>query len=340
MEKSIDTLMTPHDNFGRYAGVPSIHVCGTPPPHRVTIAIPTYKRVATLRAAVESALAQKGFDDFDILICDNNPERGDETEEYVRSLASPAIAYYKHAANLGMIGNWNRIVELCRSEYLVMLHDDDLLHPEFLSRCMRIVTDKPGIDCLYPRKQFFSGEAVEYPTLSPAPAYRLSLIDYLPGHGDAPTGVMFRRDAVLKLGGWQEEGYPSADYYFNALAVTNLKVYRYRAPLCMYRWSINDSLKLETQLGFMRTCQPLRAWMAAKLHLPGSWQKAVVRHFNAFLRDQIKEQHPDEFPDVDFSSFEMAADGREEAADKRVMRMIEYVISATHYFEKRLCRRY
>lgn len=340
MEKNIEQLMKACDNFARYSGTPSIPVCGTHVPHKVTIAIPTYKRTATLKATVESALAQKGFDDYDILICDNNPERGDETESYVSSLGSPGIVYYKHAANLGMTGNWNRIAELCKSEYFVLVHDDDLLHPEFLSRCMRIVTEKPGIDCLYPRKKRFSGDTFEFPVTEPAPAYRLGLPDYLPSNPDAPTGVVFRKDAILRLGGWKEEAYPSADYYFNVLAVQNLRVYRYEAPLCMYRWSINESLKLETLLGFMRTCQPLKEWMGTRLHLPSAWKKAFIRHFNAVLRDMIKKNHPAEFPGVDFSGLELPADDREAAEDSRRTRMVGRLISATHFFDRRLCRRY
>lgn len=340
MGKDIKWLMTPHDNFARYSGTPSIPVCGTPVPHKVTITIPTYKRTVTLRATVESALAQKGFDDYDILICDNNPERGDETEEYVSTLASPRIVYYKHAANLGMTGNWNRIVELCKSEYFVMVHDDDLLHPEFLSRCMRIVSDKPGTDCLFPLKKRFSDDNPEYPTLKPEPVFRLRMRDYLPGNPDAPTGVLFRRDAVVALGGWSEEGYPSADYYFNVLAAKKLRVYRYDQPLCMYRWSVNESQRLETLLAFMRTCQPLKEWIGTRMHLPGCWKKAFVRQFNAFIRDKIKENYGAEFPSVDFSGLELPRDGREAAADSCITHTLGRLISATHFFDRRLCRRY
>ncbi len=340
MEKGIELLMAPCDNFARYSGTASIPVCGTHVPHKVTIAIPTYRRVDTLRATVESALGQRGFDDYDILICDNNPERGDETEEYVCSLRSPRIVYYKHSANLGMTGNWNRITELCKSEYLALVHDDDLLHPEFLSRCMGIVSGKPGIDCLYPLKKRFSGDAADYPELAPQPVFRLRMRDYLPGNPDAPTGVLIRKDAIASLGGWKEEAYPSADYYFNVLAAEKLRVYRYDQPLCMYRWSINESQKLETLLAFMRTCQPLKEWTGTRLHLPRRWKTAFARHFNEHLRAMIKERYPAEYPEVDFSGLELPRDEREAAQDSRITHTLGRLISATHFFERRLCRRY
>ena len=35
--------------------------------------------------------------------------------------------------NIGMIGNWNRLYTLARGEWVVMLHDDDLLYNDYLS---------------------------------------------------------------------------------------------------------------------------------------------------------------------------------------------------------------
>lgn len=53
----------------------------------VSIVIPTYKRVSTLRETLDSAIRQTGNHNYEILVVDNNPERGDETEllmaEYV-----------------------------------------------------------------------------------------------------------------------------------------------------------------------------------------------------------------------------------------------------------------
>lgn len=70
---------------------------------------------------------------------DNNPERGCETEKLMMSYSNnPMISYYKNADNLGMVGNWNRLFTLAKGKYVVMLHDDDLLLPTFLSECVKL----------------------------------------------------------------------------------------------------------------------------------------------------------------------------------------------------------
>ena len=100
---------------------------------KVSILIPTYNRVETLKQTLQSCLNQQNFSDFNIIICDNNPERDDLTEKYLSTISSPLVKYYKNKKNLGMVGNWNRLIKLSEGEYSLMIHDDDILFPHFLS---------------------------------------------------------------------------------------------------------------------------------------------------------------------------------------------------------------
>ena len=65
----------------------------------VTIIIPTYKRVGTLKQAINSALNQKNFDDYEILVVDNEGSdirEETETSTYIKELQSDRIIYYRH----------------------------------------------------------------------------------------------------------------------------------------------------------------------------------------------------------------------------------------------------
>ena len=80
-----------------------------------TIAIPTFNRASTLTETIDSALNQNGFDDYDIIVVDNNPERGDETEVLMNQYrTNPKVTYYKNTQNLGMAGNWNKCALLAK----------------------------------------------------------------------------------------------------------------------------------------------------------------------------------------------------------------------------------
>jgi len=82
-----------------------------------------------LQESIGSVLAQS-YSDFRLLVSDNAST--DETSEVVTSLADPRIDYVRSTENIGMIGNFNRIVEMCTTEYVVLLPDDDILYPEYL----------------------------------------------------------------------------------------------------------------------------------------------------------------------------------------------------------------
>ncbi|HET6848292.1 MAG TPA: glycosyltransferase [Gaiellales bacterium] len=107
---------------------------------RVTVAIPTRNRAAFLREAIASALAQT-FDDIEVLVCDNASE--DDTAAVVGSFADPRLRYERNDRDLGMVGNWNRCIELARGELIANLADDDLMTPDRLARQVAIFDADP-----------------------------------------------------------------------------------------------------------------------------------------------------------------------------------------------------
>jgi glycosyltransferase involved in cell wall biosynthesis len=100
----------------------------------VTIGIPTYNRAAGhLCAALESALAQK-YQPLEIIVSDNCST--DNTGEVIARYADPRIRYVRHDPGLGPLGNFNYCVEAAKGDYLLLLHDDDLIDPDMIETCM------------------------------------------------------------------------------------------------------------------------------------------------------------------------------------------------------------
>lgn len=103
----------------------------------VTIAIPTYNRSdGYLREALASALAQD-YAPLEIVVVDNASQ--DATPEYVASIADPRLRYARNPKNLGVNGNFNACVAQARGEYVLVLHDDDRVDPDFVTACMDAV---------------------------------------------------------------------------------------------------------------------------------------------------------------------------------------------------------
>ena len=107
---------------------------------KVTVGIATYNRAASLGETIESVLAQR-LGDFRVVISDNASE--DDTAEVVASFADPRIEYVRSEQNVGMIGNFNRLIELADTEFLMLLPDDDILYPDYLARVIEALGRYP-----------------------------------------------------------------------------------------------------------------------------------------------------------------------------------------------------
>ena len=98
--------------------------------HRISIAIPTYNRKDYLKKCIESILSQS-FSDFKIYVFDNCSDYN--IEKFINDFSDTRIELIKSPQNLGNIGNFERIYNYdFPSEYLVIFHDDDTMHPKFL----------------------------------------------------------------------------------------------------------------------------------------------------------------------------------------------------------------
>lgn len=109
-------------------------------PPFVTIIITTYKRPVLLKQALESALNQKNFNDYQILIADNEGKPIEEetaTARIVKSYQDDKIIYYRHSQEL--IFKENAAVALAKSPWIVFLHDDDLMVENHLAVMTSIV---------------------------------------------------------------------------------------------------------------------------------------------------------------------------------------------------------
>lgn len=245
------------DNFAKTAKVRSVQIIqsdlGFTP--KVTIAIPTYKRADLLKETIDSAINQVGYDDYDIIVVDNDQERNCETEKLMLSFNNKRISYYKNSENIGMAGNWNRLFELAKGEYVVMLHDDDLILVNFLNVLSTIL--HKNIDVLLSNLQIFDARSSSNEFIiskrNYKSFYRYGYIDFFfNNHSGPPTGTCFKKSFFLKLKGFSHLEYPTLDLHFFLKATFYGKVYKLMSPnLVLYRILVNESQNLNTLEGFV-----------------------------------------------------------------------------------------
>ena len=96
---------------------------------RITFAIPFHRGLAYLREAIESVRAQRCAA-WQCFVLDDRGEAGG-VAELVASFGDARIAYHANPATLGIVGNWNRALDLASTELVTLLHADDCLLPDY-----------------------------------------------------------------------------------------------------------------------------------------------------------------------------------------------------------------
>lgn len=242
------------DGFALSSHIHSIPVFENRPfTARITLAIPTFKRVSTLRYAIMSALSQD-YSDYEIIVVDNNPERNDDTELFMRQYKDvPNLSYYKNSENIGLFGNWNRCYELSRGEWVSLLHDDDYYFPCYLSTMIKWLDAFPNVQGLYCNRKFWydnkEKDSICSVNLAPYKQHGISKIrNYMLfiSHPVGPVGIFFKKENVIKMGGYNPNCYPIADYAFNWRYALKYGIYYIDTILVHYRIGTNVSIKPET----------------------------------------------------------------------------------------------
>ncbi len=113
---------------------------------RISVCVPTYNRAHHLPDAIESILSQT-YGDFELVVSDNAST--DNTAEVLDRYRDPRMGIHRNAANLGLVGNFNRCLELARTPYVILCCSDDYWAPQLLEREMGFMDQHPGVTYLH-----------------------------------------------------------------------------------------------------------------------------------------------------------------------------------------------
>jgi glycosyltransferase involved in cell wall biosynthesis len=136
---------------------------------RICIVIPASDSIATLAAAVDSALNQN-YADSVIYVSDN--ASADGTKEYLASNYLARIVGRSHAERVSKTQNWNRAFDSApECDIFVMLHSDDVLYPTALQAIARVFRRHPGTALVFGNHDVLSldGSKVTWKKMWPLP---------------------------------------------------------------------------------------------------------------------------------------------------------------------------
>lgn len=251
--------------FKKYAHVRSILYKGNLdlPAPKISIVIPTYKRSELLKETLESALGQKKFPDYEVVVVDNEAvfDIKTDTEKLIDGYNDGKLFYYRNEENIGMIGNFNRCIELARGEYLTILNDDDLLDLNYLEEASKRIDGEKAIYFVYRvsderkksnlkstknklfKKLIKSIILNIFPKKHKLTAYSF-FVEYM---ATGTLGILYKKTNIIELGGFNDEYFPISDFAFNASYVVKYGGISFRLKLMTYRVARNESLNVANQ---------------------------------------------------------------------------------------------
>ena len=114
----------------------------------LSIIIPTYKRSKYVVDAINSAINQynKSRVSYEILVINNDPN-ADMSLLINQFDYCDKISFYLNEENYGQVGNINQGIILAKGKFVSILHDDDILLPEYLDAISEYLLH-PLYDCL------------------------------------------------------------------------------------------------------------------------------------------------------------------------------------------------
>jgi glycosyltransferase involved in cell wall biosynthesis len=259
------------DSISKHKGIESVLLYGNPEAitdANITICIPTYKRPAFLKEAIESAVNQVTGIPYRIIVVDNDNDLANtEVLEIVKSFNERKLSYYKNTQNLQMCGNWNRCVVLAKTKWAAFLHDDDLLLDNYIEEVSKVLHKHGkkikalcmGIQYLnFPYKhdrrshrgmfsllkKIYAAVQASTNKLVKIPFY----MNFFGGYGAPTCGMVFSRDTFLESGGFNQAYYPySPDRVFQIFYHRRYNFYRLKKFLGYYRWEVNSFLRQDAQ---------------------------------------------------------------------------------------------
>lgn len=110
----------------------------------LTIAIPTYNRLESLKISLKKILDYtKGHDEIEIFVSDNASTDG--TKEYVGEVQkeNSNLKYYRNTENLGFDGNFLNCFRKAQGKYLWIFSDDDYLMENAVELVLEVLVQKP-----------------------------------------------------------------------------------------------------------------------------------------------------------------------------------------------------
>lgn len=277
----------------------------------VSVIMPVYNMAEFVKKAIDSIL-QQSFSCFELIVVDDASEDG--TAMIVQSYTDRRIVYERNVHNIGNYASRNKAFQKVRGKYVAVMDADDIARVDRLERQVSYLENHldllaVGSDCIF----ISNGNLKKVPS-----SYQEIQIALLRNNCFYHSSLMIRTNILLKLKGYDEKYYYSADYDLVCRLALQGKVENLAEPLIKYRqhpiqisvlhrekqFMFANEIRRNYQLAFINRYKKKEQTFVTKVEVSvSSIGLAIAYYTYARYSDSIKyKQDADELLDEIFSN--------------------------------------
>ncbi|MEB3282275.1 MAG: glycosyltransferase [Lyngbya sp.] len=205
-----------------------------------SVIVPTYKPnreylTQTLKSILNQSLA---IEEMQIEIVDDcSPD--EDLEPFVKQIAGNRISFYRQPRNLGLIGNWNDCIQRAKGKWVHILHQDDLVLPEFYHKLRELLEEYPQAGAGFCRHYYVDAEGKQR-SISALEQENSGILDNWIERIAVMQRVQFasivvKRSVYETLGGFSQDAGSAADWEMWKRIAAHYSVVYEPQPLACYR---------------------------------------------------------------------------------------------------------
>jgi glycosyltransferase involved in cell wall biosynthesis len=111
---------------------------------KISVVIPTYKRIERLKKAIQSVLNQS-VQDFEIIVSNDSIEDSSALESLIKQFGDDRIKLINNFRQKGGCGARNSGILTAQGEYIAFLDDDDFFYPDALAMHMEAFNNNDAV---------------------------------------------------------------------------------------------------------------------------------------------------------------------------------------------------
>jgi glycosyltransferase involved in cell wall biosynthesis len=116
-----------------------------------SIMIPTYNRDTYLEKTIMSVLKNDfNSKDVQIEIVDNCSTQVD-IEKLIKKIGDPRVTFFKQPFHVSMSENWTTCIQRAKGQWVHILHDDDMVLPDFYKKYSEFIQNYPDVAMIFCR---------------------------------------------------------------------------------------------------------------------------------------------------------------------------------------------